>query len=266
MAALLRPASSRVLLNGTPGKAITHGRGLRQGDPLSPFLFILAIDPIQGLLEAASDAGYLAPTRDRFARLRTSIYADDAAIFINPSTSEIHITTHIILNFGNATGLHTNFQKSTVLPISCDHLDLDMVLQDCPAIRSTFPIKYLRLPLTHRRLRKVDFQPLLDKVAGRLEGWQGCLLSPAGRATLVKSVLTSIPIFYLTGFKIPKEILHAIDKIRRRFLWAENKVISGAKCKVNWGRVCRPTHLGGLGILSLSQFSSAIRLRWLWLE
>ena len=90
---------------------------------------------------------------------------DDAAIFINPNRSELFTTTQIILNFRKTTGLHTNFQKSTVLPISCDHLDLTSVLHDCQAIRSTFPIKYLGLPLTYKKLRKVDFQPLLDKVA-----------------------------------------------------------------------------------------------------
>nr|CCI55298.1 PH01B001G05.21 [Phyllostachys edulis] len=155
--ALLNSASSRVLLNGIPGKVITHGRGLRQGDPLSPFLFILAIDPIQRLLEVATDTGALARMQDRFARLKTSIYADDAAIFINPSASEIHITSQILSNFGMVSGLHTNFLKSKVLPISCDHLDLNSVLQDFPAIRSTFPIKYLGLPLTYKRLHRVDY-------------------------------------------------------------------------------------------------------------
>lgn len=128
MAALLRSASSRVLLNGIPGNAITHGRGLWQGDPLSPFLFILAIDPIQHLLEVATDMGFLARTRDCFARLRTSIYADDMTIFINPSANEIYTTTQIILNFRNASGLYTNVQKSMVFPISCDHIDLNTVL------------------------------------------------------------------------------------------------------------------------------------------
>lgn len=151
-----------------------------------------------------------------------------------------------------------------MLPISCDLIDLSSVLLDFPAIRSTFPIKYLGLPLTYKRLRRVDYQPLLEKVGGRLAGWQGRLLTPAGRTTLVKSVLTSIPIYYLTIFKPPKMVLRALDRCRRHFLWAGNENVSGGKCKISWDKVCRPAQLGGLGVLNLTNFVAALRLRWLW--
>lgn len=97
-----------------------------------------------------------------------------------------------------------------------------------------FPIKYLGLPLTHRKLRRVDYQTLVNKVAGRLAGWQGRFLSIAGWTTLVKSVLTSIPIYFLTTFKTPKAVLQALDHIRRRFLWVDHEPLSGGKCKINW--------------------------------
>nr|ADB85299.1 putative retrotransposon protein [Phyllostachys edulis] len=83
---------------------------------------------------------------------------------------------------------------------------------------------------------------------------------------VVKSVLSSIPIYYLTVFQTPKSVLCALDRLRRRFLWAGHDSFSGGKCKINWASVCRPTKLGGLGILNLSFFSVALRLRWLWLQ
>lgn len=82
LAAMLATSSSKVLLNGTPIDLIRHGRGLRQGDPLSPLLFILAINPLQRLLEEATDQGLLSKVRGRRTRFRISIHADDAAIFI----------------------------------------------------------------------------------------------------------------------------------------------------------------------------------------
>ena len=82
---ILVSSTTRVLLNGCPGAPIKHVRGLRQGDPLSPLLFILAIDPLHHLLEKATDLGLLIPLRGRAPRFRTSLYADDAAIFVNPS-------------------------------------------------------------------------------------------------------------------------------------------------------------------------------------
>lgn len=89
IAAMLATSSSWVLLNGTPVESIQHGRGLCQGDPLSPFLFILAIDPLHRLLMEATERGLLSKIGGRNTRLRVSIYADDAAIFIKPTPMDV---------------------------------------------------------------------------------------------------------------------------------------------------------------------------------
>ena len=158
----------------------------------------------------------------------------------------------------------TNVEKCTVTTIRCAGVDLDRVLAPFPAKRVAFPFKYLGLPLTIHRLRRVDFQPLIDKVAGRLSSWQGRLLSIAGCNTLVKAVLSSQPIYFLTALRASDEVFEEIDSRRRRFLWAGLERISGGKCKLNWRRCNRPTKLGGLGILDLRKFARALRIRWLW--
>jgi hypothetical protein len=71
--ALLFTSSSRILLNGVASPPIRHGRGLRQGDPLSPLLFVLAIDPLAQILENATTIGLLHKIRGRRAILRTSL-------------------------------------------------------------------------------------------------------------------------------------------------------------------------------------------------
>lgn len=69
----------------------------------------------------------------------------------------------------------------------------------------------------------------------------------------------------LTSLRAPRQLLQDLDKVRRRFLWAGDSELTGAKCKVSWPLVTRPVEFGGLGILELDRFSRALRLRWLWL-
>jgi hypothetical protein len=97
-----------VLLNGIPLEPIPHGNGLRQGDPLSPLLFILAIDPLQRLLQLATEKGLLHKLSGRDARFRVSMYEDDTVIFLKPSVDNAINLKNILLSFGMVTGLQTN--------------------------------------------------------------------------------------------------------------------------------------------------------------
>jgi hypothetical protein len=159
--------------------------------------------------------------------------ADDAVLFLKPSSQDVDNLKHILSHFGEVTRLQTNIQKMSVMPIRCDNIDLDTILANLPLARANFPLKYLGLPLTPRRVKQFDFQPLVDKAAGKLSTWNGRNLTQAGRATLVKSVLSSQPIYLLTVLKPMKKTLEDLDKIHRCFLWAGDDNISGGKCKVN---------------------------------
>uniref|UniRef100_A0A0A8ZIZ9 Reverse transcriptase domain-containing protein n=1 Tax=Arundo donax TaxID=35708 RepID=A0A0A8ZIZ9_ARUDO len=114
---LLATSSSRVLMNGIPNPPLNHSRGLQQGDPLSPLLFILAIDSLQRPLELATSSGILSPLRGRTPRMRISMYANDAAIFVNPTKEDLAALAEVLNLFAKAMGLRTNFHKSLVAPI-----------------------------------------------------------------------------------------------------------------------------------------------------
>jgi hypothetical protein len=99
-----------------------------------------------------------------------------------------------------------------------------------------------------------------------MAGWQGKLITVAGRRESVRSVLSSLPVYLVTVIKPPKKFIREFNKIRRHFLWARDGQLTGGKCKVAWVKVCTPTPNGGLGIKELEGFSRALRLHWLWFE
>lgn len=82
-----------------------------------------------------------------------------------------------------------------------------------------FPGKYLGLPLHIQKLRRIEVQPPIDKIGSRLPGWKGRLLSTSGRETLVKTMLSSQPIYHMTAFPEQKWLVKKIDHLRRSFLW-----------------------------------------------
>ena len=194
------------------------------------------------------------------------MYADDAAIFLRPIKEEVAKVQEILTTFGQVSGLLTNTTKSAVYPICCENIDVDETMENfrCPV--KSFPCTYLGLPLHTRQLRRVDVQPLIDKVAARLPAWKGKLLNRAGRLTLVRTVLSSIPTYFLTVFNLQKWAIKQIDKIRRSFLWKGEADVGGGHCLVQWAHVKKPKSSGGLGVLDLEMFSRALRLRWLWYE
>ena len=130
---------------------------------------------------------------------------------------------------------------------------VSQILQNFPGKLCKFPGKYLGLPLHTRKLRKIEVQPLLDKIGAKLPGWKGKIMSSVGRETLVKTVLSSQPIYHMTVFLEQKWLIKSIDRMRRSFLWrgeTPDKVYGGHSL-VNWPTTCPLKRMGGLEFWNL---------------
>jgi hypothetical protein len=151
-------------------------------------------------------------------------------------------------------------------PIQCDDTELGEIRSIFPCKVMPFPCKYLGLSLSIRKLPRSSFNELINKIADKLPGWKAAIISPAGRATLIKSVLTAIPIYHLIALNCPKWVIRAINKIRRGFLWKGRTDVRGGHCVVGWSKVCRPINRGGLRIHNLDVLGWSLNMRWLWLK
>jgi hypothetical protein len=167
---LLASSSTQILMNGIPGERIVHQRGLRQGDPLSPMLFILVMDVLSHMVSKAAEMGLLQPLSQRALQHCISLYADDAVLFLRPEAADIQITMDILQLFGEASGLQTNLQKSNVLPIRCGDDEIRVLQQHLPCEITDFPCKYLGLPLSLKKLSRDNIQPIIDSIADQLPG------------------------------------------------------------------------------------------------
>jgi hypothetical protein len=115
---ILVSSSSSVLLNGVPGKPFICKRGVRQGDPLSPLLFVEGADLLQSLVNQAYDGGSLSapiPVRGKYPIIQ---YADDTIIVLHAIRSELEKFREILQNYAAFSGLKVNYHKSFIIPIN----------------------------------------------------------------------------------------------------------------------------------------------------
>jgi hypothetical protein len=132
-----------------------------------------------------------------------------------------------------------------------DQCGLDNMLHNFEGEIIQFPISYLGLPLSMGRLRMSHLQPILYRALCKLSGWQRKFFNIGVHKELVRSVLSSLPTYLMTTVRPPKGFYKAMDKLRRRFLWAGSQQLHGGKCKVNWDTLCHPLQYGVSGITDL---------------
>jgi hypothetical protein len=226
-------------------------------------LFILIMDVLNSLFVKVGEEGLLQPLSDRISGQRLSLYADDVALFIKPVEEGLQVTKELLNAFNLASGLQTNLLKSSIIPIHSAEGALSTVSDTLPCTISEFPCTYLGLPLSNKKLRKSDLLLWIEKVADKLPGWKAALMNRPRHATMVRFVLSAVPIYLMIAINVPKWFIRAIDKIRR-FLWKGKEQANGSCCLVASEKVMRPLDLGGLGIANLEFMAWALQARWQW--
>ena len=263
---LLRTASTKVGVIGVPGKSVIHACGLRQGDPVSPLLFVIAMDVLTHIFRKGAEEGVLSSFRGITPMQRVSIYADDVALFIRPIEGDLNFVRSALQAFGRASGLSVNYSKSSAILIRGSEQDQSRVEALLQCNIAEFPCKYLGLQLAIRQLTRGEWQPILDKAKKLVPAWQRGLIQRPGRLVLVKSVMAARPVHHLMVMDAPKWVFEELDKWMRAFFWTAEEKVNGGNCLVAWDTICTPVCFGGLGVKNLELQALALRVRWEWLR
>lgn len=261
----LSTASISVLVNGAPTKEFKMQKGVRQGDPLSPFLFIIAAESLNCLFQEAVSLGSLKGLKvsDEDPVLTHLQFADDTLIFCEAKMEEISAVKGLLQGFEVMSGLKINYHKSLVCGVGIDQTHLEMLANAFGCKYQSLPIKYLGMPLGASPKLKSTWKPVIEKFKQRLSSWKRRVLSFGGRLTLIKSVLGSLPIFFLSLFKIPEGVAKEIEGIQARFLWGSDDL----KRKIHmvcWSKIKHSKENGGLGVRGIKEMNDALLLKWWW--
>lgn len=261
---ILSSATSSVLLNGVPGNSFKCKRGVRQGDPLSPLLFVLAADLLQSIVNKAHSQGILSsPIPLPSTQFPIIQYADDTLIILKADQREILCLKALLNTFSTCSGLKINYHKSCMIPINTDNDRTEILAGTFGCKIGSLPFTYLGLPMGITKPRIVDFSPLIDRVERRLPATTS-FLNHGQRLSMVNSLLSSLPTYYMCTLKLPKKVILHIDRARRHCLWRKN---SDPETKTHslaaWDIVCKPKKKGGLGIINLEIQNTALLLKLL---
>ncbi|GJU70546.1 putative RNA-directed DNA polymerase, eukaryota, reverse transcriptase zinc-binding domain protein [Tanacetum coccineum] len=240
-------------------------RGLRQGDPLSPFLFLLVVEALQvAILEACNKGIFKGVSlSDSGNNLSLLQYADDALFFGKWSRSNAVNLVLILKCFEEAFGLKVSLSKSRFYRVGVDRVKVEAVALSLGCSFGTLPFMYLGLPVGKKMHFCEGWGEVVNRLRNRLSAWKAKSLSVGGRLTLIKSILGSIPIYYLSLFKAPLKIINLFESIRARFFWGFKKGGRGISW-VKWNSILLNNKMGGLDVGSLLAKNLGLLGKWKW--
>ncbi|XP_022013975.1 uncharacterized protein LOC110913453 [Helianthus annuus] len=164
---IIESARSSVLVNGSPTFEFKCSKGIRQGDPISPFLFIIVMEALSYMIDRAKNDGAV-----------------------------VGIQTPL-------NGLKINLSKSNLFGVGINNGELENMAEIIGCQAEVFPFRYLGLPVGANMNRVANWKPVYDIVEAGLAKWKAAMLSMGGRITLIKSVLESLPTYFFSLYKAP---------------------------------------------------------------
>ncbi|GJU75253.1 putative RNA-directed DNA polymerase, eukaryota, reverse transcriptase zinc-binding domain protein [Tanacetum coccineum] len=229
----LASAKTSILINRSPTSEFSLKRGLRQGDPLLPFLFIIVREGLYMALNNGLAANMFHRVKVGSSSMHISylFYADDVIILSELNQNAMKNIIQILNIFYIASGLKINIYKSNVYEVGVSSNEVEIMASYTGCEASFFLFTYLGLPIVLNMRRILNWQPLIDRFKTRLSGWKANLLSIGGRLTLIK---------------------YGSSEDSKKLAW------------VKWLNILASLDKGGLGVSNLKAFNMSLLMKWRW--
>lgn len=194
-------------------------------------------------------------------------YADDTIIFLHNDSASVKGIKRVLQSFFILTGLKVNFHTSHLYGFHEDICNLHNWASILGCQVGGDSINYLGADICASPKLVKFWDPLIQKLQGKLALWKGRLTNQAGKTVLLKAAFDSMPIYWYNLYLMPKKVETKIDILRKSFFWGEKRVGVVSKPRMHslgWNKICRPKEAGGLGLVSLRERNLALLFKWWW--
>ncbi|XP_058783857.1 uncharacterized protein LOC131658597 [Vicia villosa] len=254
----------RYNINGENSQMLRAARGIRQRDPISPYLFVIVMEYMSRLLHQMQlDPDFHHHSRCKKLGLTHLTFADDVLLFARGDTTSVQKMKHTLHCFSDSAGLSVNPMKCYVYMGAMEEGARQQIMEIIGFREGTLPFRYLGVPLTCKRLSAAHYLPLIEKILQRLQHWSTRFLSKAGRIQLVQSVSFAIANYWLQCLPLSKCVIQKIQTAYRIFVWTRGTTPS-RKSPVAWKKICKPRAKRGYNVIDVEGWNKITMMKLLW--
>jgi hypothetical protein len=209
-------------VNGTCSDVVVPQRGLRQGDPISPYIFLICAEAFSSLLNKADVDGSLQGIKicNNAPSFNHLLFVDDSLVLIKASKESAKTLQNILQQYEVCSGQTINFDKSSVMfSRNTSKKMKNEVLRELKISEEAKTERYLGLPVYVGRCRSKIFEYLKDRLWKKIQGWMERMLSRVGKDILIKACAQAIPTFAMSCFDLTKTLCDQMSSVICQFWW-----------------------------------------------